>query len=429
MFKIAARFVVLVSGVAAIGQDQRVGPLNQELPSWLTLTFQSRYRSEGQHDVNFQDGNNRDFLYQRYRLGVGIKPFSWLSFYAEGQDSRAFGLTPTSGADRDTFDLRQAYVVVGRPDHWWDLKVGRQRLLFGSERVMGATEWGNVPRVYDAARLAIHKGKNRVDMFASSPVVSDQDNWDHHQQGNNLYGAYGSIGSWVKNARVEPYFLFRTSPGFAGEPGQRGTIHGSTYGLRFAGGIAKPWSYETEAIGQTGTIGTAQLRASAYLAQLNYKFTQVKWTPTLATEYNYASGDNKRGDNMVNTFDQLYPTNHLIYGVVDQQGRRNAENVRGGLKLQPRKWLAVRAEQRWLWLASRNDALYLFNGAVSVPAVAGGAKYRDVGHEFDLIGDITSFQYTAIGIQWGYLTPGKFLKTYSAGSGRMFYCFYVDFKL
>lgn len=420
---------VLILAAAGLFAAEPRGPLNQDLPNWLTLGFQTRYRSEGQHGIGFIEDNDQDFLLQRYRFSTGIRPTAWLYFYGEVQDSRAFGYKNPDASVRDPFDLRQAFAVIGKEGGWWDLKAGRQRLAYGSERLLGAAEWGNVPRVFDGARLAIHHGQDRVDLFAASVVNADANDWDHHRDGNNLYGAYASLGSLIKGSKIEPYYMYRVAPSFAGEVGQAGHYESSTFGTRAAGEFEKAWTYETEIIGQRGTIGTSALRSWAYLAQVNRKFNDVLWTPTIAGEFNYASGDNKQGDGVVNTFDQLYPTNHLIYGVTDQQGRRNAENVRAALKLQPRKWLTIRAEQRWLWLASRFDALYAFNGAPTVAAVPGGAQYRDVGHEFDVIGDIVTSKYYNFGLQWGHLTPGKFLQTYSPGAGRTFYAFYVDLHL
>ncbi len=410
------------------GADNR-GPLNQELPSWLTLGVQTRLRAEGQHGIRFTEGNDQDFLLQRYRFSTLILPNSWLQFYGEIQDSRSVGIPTHDPSYRDTFDLRQAYVGLGKEGGLWDLRVGRQRLAFGSERLLGNAEWSNVPRVYDGARLALQHGSDRVDLFAASVVQSDADHWDHHKQGNNLYGAYASIGSLIAGGKIEPYFLYRVGPSFGGEFGKAGHYDSSTMGVRTAGGFRKLWTYESEMISQRGTIGTASLRAWAFMAQGNRRISQLPWNATLSTEFNYASGDRRQGDGQVNTFDQLYPTNHLIYGLTDQQGRRNAENVRAALKLQPRKWLTVRAEERYLWLASKYDALYVFNGAISVPAIAGGARYRDVGSEFDVMGDFVTSKYYSIGAQWGHLTAGKFLKTYSPGSGRGFYAFFFDFHL
>jgi hypothetical protein len=420
--------LAMIPALPIVAADDR-GPLNREVPSWLTLGFQMRYRAEGQYGQQFIDGNNADFLLQRYRFSAGVRPSSWLFFYGEAQDSRAFWNNKNDSSLRDTFDLRQAFVDIGNEGGWWDLKVGRQKMTFGSERLVGASEWGNVPRVFDAARLGIHHGQDRVDLFASSVVASDMDLQDHHQQGNNLYGAYASLGSIIPGSKVEPYYLYRAAPSFGGELGRPGHYNSSTYGVRAAGAVKTLWTYETELIGQRGAIGAASLRGWAYLAQINRRIESLPWGATIAGEFNFASGDKRQDDGIVNTFDQLYPTNHLIYGATDQQGRRNAENLRVGLKLQPRKWLTVRAEERWLWLASRFDALYAFNGAVTVPAVAGGAQYRDVGHEFDLIGDIVTSKYYKIGAQWGYLTPGKFLDTYSPGASRTFYAFFLDLQL
>jgi hypothetical protein len=285
-------------------------------------------------------------------------------------------------------DLRQAWAGVGSEDGLWDLKVGRQRLAFGTERVVGASEWGNTARVFDAVRLGIHRGRDRVDFFASSVVNNDADRWDHHQQGNNLHGVYGSLGSILHGAKLEPYLLLRTSPIAVSELGTPGKYMSWTGGLRSAGVVRQNWSYEAELIHQKGRISASRLSAWAATIQVQKLFSSVRWRPSALAEANYASGDKNRSDNVVHTYDQLYPTNHGIYGVADQIGRRNTKNIRGGIWLRPEKWLTLKVEAHSFWLANRNDGLYAAGGNVSVAAPTGGAASVDVGRELDFIADL-----------------------------------------
>jgi hypothetical protein len=420
--------LLAVCGFSAFGEDGR-SPINRDLPNWLSLGFESRYRSEGNRGLNFVDGADQDFLLQRLRFSVGVRPAHWIQFFGEAQDSRAFHIPKNAANTRDTLDLRQAYVDIGDEQGFWDLKAGRQAMAFGSERLIGASDWTNVARVFDGVRLGIHHGKDRVDLFATSVVNADPDNWDHHTEGNNLFGAYASLGSLIPGSKVEPYYLYRVSHVFAGEVGQTGHYDSSTYGARAAGAVAKVWTYETELVGQSGAIGAAPLRAWAFEGQLNRQLGHFRWKPNAGVEYNYASGDKRRGDNQVNTFDQLYPTNHSKYGLVDQQGRRNAENVRLMFRLKPRSWLMVGADETWLYLASRNDALYAAGGGVLVAPVAGGARYTDVGREWNLMTEVTKSRYFTFGGQGGILSPGQFLRAYSPGAHRGFYAFYLNARI
>lgn len=392
--------IVLFQSLTSFSQDAR-GPLHEHLPTWITLGAQVRYRGEGQRGAGFQEGADQDYLLERYRFELGIQPLPWMAFFSEFQDSRAVHLPNQDASVKDRADVRQAYIRLGSEEGWWDVKAGRQRLVFGSERVVGASEWGNTARVFDAIKVAFHHKNDRLDVFSSSVVVNHPNQWDHHVDGSNLHGMYGSFGSWIKGSKVEPYLLLRT-----------GRVHDFTYGLRSAGKVGVKWNYETEALEQTG-------HQWAGLVQLQRHFRECWWSPTLMAEANYASGG----------LDQLYPTNHGIYGVADQIGRRNTKNVRGGLWIHPRKWLTLKGEGHSFWLADRHQGLYGASGGLLVAAPAGGAAFGDVGPEVDLLADIKLSRFYDVGAQYGHLFPGQFLEHYSKGAGRSFYAVFLDFHL
>ena len=165
------------------------------------------------------------------------------------------------------------------------------------------------------------------------------------------------------------------------------------------------------------------------MAQVQRHFTDFRWAPSLIGEYNFASGDRRQGDNVVNTYDQLYPTNHSIYGITDQVGRRNTKNFRAGVWMRPKKKMVVKTEASSYWLASRYDALYNAGGGVSVAAVPGGASATHIGNELDLAVEFAPSRYYTVGGQYGHLFAGSFLDRYSPGSGRDFYAFYLDFRM
>ena len=423
-----AIFCIFVSVFALSAQERSLLTNTLDLPNWLTINAQARERIEGQHGVGYVDDNDQNFMLHRYRFGVGVTPTGWLRFYGEAQDARVSGDT-TDSTTRDRIDLRQAYVDIGHENAWWDVKAGRQVLAFGSERMVGGSDWTNVARVFDGAKLGIHHGADRVDIFASSVVVVDPLHQDHHLEGGNLHGIYGSFGSLVKNAKIEPYLMMRTGPTFAGELGALGKYNSYTYGLRTAGAYRKVWLWETDILGQHGTIGSSDLRAWGAEVQGKRVFTNVKWTPTILGEFNFATGDKNIGDGKVNTLDQLYPTNHGIYGVADQMGRRNTKNTRAGFWLQPTKWLTLKGEEEEFWLASKFDGLYLAGGGIGVAAVQTGAISTKVGREADVLADIKLSKYYTIGMQYGHLFTGQFLDTYAHGVGRTFYAAWIDFRL
>lgn len=407
------------------------GVLNRDLPSWLSLGADVRWRGEGTENTGYIQTNDQHYFLQKYRFNVDIRPLSWLNFYGQLQDARVTsGLKNQDGSAKNTLDLHQAYVGIGREDGWWDVKAGRQRLIFGEERLIGAAEWTNSGRVFDAIRLGIHHGSDRVDLFASSVVINDPTGMDHHQQGNNLHGIYGSFGSWIPRSKVEPYVLWHTSPTASSLFNLTGKYESWTYGLRSAGNITDRWLYQGEVIGQKGDIGNYHLSAWTALAQVTRNLGSLPWKPSVVGEYNFASGgrDIQNGTGTIHTFDQLYPTNHPKYGATDTVGRRNMKDIRYALYMHPRAWLTIRTEGFSFWLANPSDALYGGNGSVAVAPIAGGAQFSHIGQEAAVLGEVKISRYE-IGARYGHLFPGKYLNTYSTGVGRSFWAAYFGFHI
>ncbi|BCS34862.1 hypothetical protein TBR22_A40880 [Luteitalea sp. TBR-22] len=420
MSKILPLLLLLLGTVVAPVAAQDVpppDPLNARLPAWARVTASTRVRLDSDH------------LLERARLGVRLTPWRQVQLVAEVQDARAFGYDRTDGSVRDVLDVRQAWVGVGREQGWADLKVGRQKLAFGSERVIGGAEWGNTGRVFDAARLAVHHGGARVDLLAAAVVTNEPESPDHRQQGHTLLGAYGSITTLVPHATVEPYVLIRHLPTATGELGSRGSARSDTLGTRMIGALGAAWSYEGEVLVQRGHVASSDLRTWAGLAQVQRRFADARWSPSVLLEANYASGDHDRADGEVGTFDQLYPTNHAIYGVADRVGRRNTRNGRAGLALRPSSAFTLKVEGNAFWLADSHDALYAASGAVAVKAVPGGAISSFVGHELDVIADYRLSRHYDVGAQVGHLFPGAFLDTYDTAVHHTFYCAFVNVQL
>jgi Alginate export len=93
-----------------------------------------------------------------------------------------------------------------------DVVGGRQVLAFGDERVIGPSNWLNVGRTFNVARLDLHHSDDKVSVFAASVVPGDNTDLHNALPGNNLYGAYGSLQNIIPKATFEPYVLWRVAP-------------------------------------------------------------------------------------------------------------------------------------------------------------------------------------------------------------------------
>lgn len=138
-------------------------------PDWLKMGAEGRYRLEYRSDFDF-NGSSDAFHLTRFRLNGELKPLENMRLFAQAQDSRIYESDFKGEAARalfeNRFDLRQGYVEL---NHFWvdplKIIVGRQELVYGEERLVGAFNWGNVAQTFDALRLVYETDAARVDLF------------------------------------------------------------------------------------------------------------------------------------------------------------------------------------------------------------------------------------------------------------------------
>ena len=135
----------------------------KEEPALLTfldgkLVFDIEERVRGEirdnnrdFDSSVHDDNDDSWLLNRFRLGLAVKPVSWLKLYGQTQDSReAFSdranIPGVHGAEGDDiFDLRQASISLGEIKKFpLLLTLGRQAITYGDGSTGGRFKVGKL---------------------------------------------------------------------------------------------------------------------------------------------------------------------------------------------------------------------------------------------------------------------------------------------
>ncbi|HEY3042438.1 MAG TPA: alginate export family protein [Vicinamibacterales bacterium] len=386
--------------------------VNGQLASWLQVRGELRTRIEGFTGGGFAE-NEDAYWMDRFRLNATARPSKWLAFVVQAHDARAFHKTAGSQAApfRDTLDLRMAYGEIGSTS---TVRIGRQELTFGEQRLLGSLGWANTARSFDGARATIKSKIGQVDGFAASVVTIDPKGFDKSGNGNLISGAYGSFTGVIPKQAIEPYFFWRQARDITAELGGLAPLHQATTGLRMAGKLPAALDYSGELAVQTGSVGSDDVMAWAGHSVIGKTLNGAPGHPRLFGEYNYASGDADRTDGTRGTFDQLYPTGHDKLGLADQVGWKNIHDARAGVEIKPSaKWQLAGSYHSW-WLASATDGLYSASGALVARSSAGSAG-RHVGQEID--GQLTYAYSPQLQIGGGYahLIPGEFLKSMTPG--------------
>jgi hypothetical protein len=354
----------------------------------------------------------------RLRWNLSLLPASWLQFRFQMQDSRAAGkaLKPYAPPFQDTFDLRLAYLELGGSEKSpAAIRIGRQEINLGEERLVGSSGWANTARSFDAARLSLHWGKYRLEAFAAFPVALHDGDVGDHVPGNNIYGLYGTFDNVVPGSKIEPYLFWRLNQRLKTEFGETGNLNFTTAGIRWSGKLPRRLDYSIEMARQQGSLGADRIQAWAGHWALGYTVART-WSPRLISEFNYASGDRNAKDGRRQTFDTLFPSAHDKHGLADQVGWKNILHYRTGLEFKPaRKWTAAYKFGAY-WLADPHDALYGSSGVAVVRNPAGVAG-RFVGTELDGMVGYSFSKQLQIGAGFGHLFTGTFLNRTTPGKG------------
>ena len=420
----------------AVGTDDSpdwlfpVDKLNRSLPSWFHIGGEYRGRLEGPMAIGFTSTDDFYFL-NRLRVNLAVQPKEWLLFYSEVQDARIVFNHHIANANpyQDKWTLWEAYSLVGSPGTGWvDALAGRQVLRFGDERVIGPSDWLNVGRTFNVARIDLHHPGYKVSVFASSVVPGESSDLHNALPGNNLYGVYGSFQNIVLQADFEPYVLWRVASASAQLPEtlNRGHLNEVTMGLHWKGKLPAAFDYDTEFDGQTGSLGASSIAAWAGYASVGKTFRKVAAAPRVFLEGNHASGTKNPNGHDWNTFDELYPSNHDKLGFADEVGRRNLVQFRTGVEEEPTKKWKLKQQFESYWLATANDNFYASSGAISVVAHPGASRH--IGNELDLVAEYQLNKRLNSGFGYARMFAGEFLQTTTPGHNYSYPYAYFEYK-
>lgn len=395
--------------------------------------------------VDFRDHGvdaDNEYLLTRIRLHVGYTD-KWWSVYGEAQssletsDERAAyanvpAVTGTAkkigyGPESDTIDLHQAYFMLGNHKEFpLSLKVGRQEMSCGDERLIGAFAWNNIGRSFDEAKLRWQNAWFSADFFTGMPVVPRDEQFDMPNSYDWLSGVYATSLKIPKTI-LEGYFLARNAsreainyysdPQFP-QPTARDIY---TVGGRLKSKPGEPgnWDYTIEGAYQFGdyaaTAGSKRLTQDAFMfiAQGGYTFANAWATPRLGAEFDYSSGDDNSADGTHGTFDNLFPTNHKFYGSMDMVSLQNIKDLGVNLTLKPTPRMSVAFMGNALWLADTHDAFYTVTGGTRPAPYAVNAttaKYDNfVGTEFTAVAGYAVTRFAQVEAGYGHFFVGDYI--------------------
>jgi len=414
------------------------------------------------------DTSNRYWLSRLMpRLGYTGDLFA---LFVEGRSSYSIGdnrFTPTApgnnlAEDDGPFQLQMAYVQIGDPKVFpVTAKIGRQELTYGDQRLVGNAFWLNIPHTFDAVKLRYQNSFLGVDVFAANLVYVEEDRFETGNSQDTLSGAYADFPGLSKDSVTELYLFARNvargivTDNWALVPAPfRFTspedIYTLGYHTKSKPGAFGPWDYGVEVMWQFGDrtavfpatpVTAARVaprldqNAWAFVVQGGYTLKDAPWKPRVAMIVSAASGDQNSKDLDSQTFQNLLPSNHGLYGIMDMSSLQNIVDYRLSLTARPSATTSLALDAHQQYLETTND--YWYNVA-SVPrntpgAAAGSGRgfginpgySSDLGQEADFIGGWTAHRGLLLEIGLGHFFRGDYVRESlrAVGSRDANYCY------
>jgi hypothetical protein len=386
------------------------------------------YQHVNYGDVDSGVNDNDVYLLQRYLLHADLHLGRHLRFFGQLNSNHATAKNTVAHIDRDVIGVLQAFADINT----WGripmrLRMGRQELSYGVERILGTRDGANVRQSFDGLRYTLTFKKSVADFFVVYPMYYDFGYFDNST--NKDIVIYSGLWSIPVNrfGTLELYFIGNDRK-MAYCRNDSAKENRQSFGIRLNkySGI---FYYDAEAIGQTGIYGNSPIRAWQLSAVAGLRWRDLRMEPRVQVRVAGASGDLDSTDRKMNLFrpiatrspiNDLIPVGFANIGVFTVEGE--IKIVRGlhfGLG-----YYAVRR-------LSPNDGSYTSDVThmVREPDNNGIEKGIHVAK-----GVVSEFNYAAskhcsILLLMGYFVPGNYVsctgegKTQSAASLKVTYRF------
>jgi len=357
-------------------------PFNSQADWYLSFGGEIRERYERFHNPLWgqQPQSPGGYLLQRYllfgdlHLGDNVRVFAELM--SDWENYRVGG--PRPQIDEDQLDFSQFFVDVRLhpfgPDTTLTFRVGRQWLIYGSQRLISDRYGPNVPLPFDGFRAILNADHWRVDAFATKPVETNLGVFDDQTHLPTTFWGIYAVGplSLIDGANIDLYYLgiHNKSATYAEETGTE-TRH--TLGTRLWG-VRGPWDSNSEFIGQTGTFHHGYILAWSAATDTGYTLEEVPLKPRLGFRAGVASGDHDETGPNLQTFNPLFPTGFYFSQAI-LNGPLNVISIHPSLTLHLGESVALNGEWAWFWRQSTTDGVYGLSGMLVRPVGTTGDTY------------------------------------------------------
>jgi hypothetical protein len=378
---------------------------------WVSFGGEFRARLEAWDGFGFSDSNDDEYVLFRTHLHGDVHIGDNWRVFLEGRFNTLTDRDLPGGRrdalDADYGDIWNTFVeyTTTGSNVKTTVRVGRQELQYGKQRLVSPLDWANNRRIFDGAvvKLAGVNSPWKVDAFVTVPVMEDRNSFNDSNEDVVFGGVYFTRAFPEQSLNMDAYFLALDSS-MGVYDNERYTVGGRLWGKVPS---IENLSFEIEGAYQFGDHMDMDISAWMFTAEATYTFADAPHKPWVTLGFDYASGDDDPTDGDTETFSHLFPLAHAYLGFADVIGRQNVMDYRATFGCWPiEKKLRLRSDVHYLMLADDNDGLYSVGGGL----VRGPMTEDEVGTEVDFTLLYKCNKHTDLLVGYSHVFAGDFIE-------------------
>lgn len=357
------------------------------------------------------------YILTRYLAHVDFHAGKYFRSFVQLQSSLANGKsTMPSGVDENQLDLHQAFAEVALPvsnKQKLILRVGRQELSYGSQRLVAVRDGPNNRQSFDAVKgMYIINNHIKADAFFSHYVLSKRNIFDDgFNKNTRFWGSYLVINKIPFLQNMDVYYL-GLSKATANFDDGKGKERRHSVGARVWKRTGN-WQYDFEGLYQWGKFATKDITAWTISSNSSYSFLALKYQPQIGLKTELISGDKNYDDDKLNAFNPLFPRG-AYFGLAALIGPSNLADVHPSVAFHLSKKLELGFDYDAFWRFSANDGIYAPN--VSLIYSGKNIAQKFIGQQYSAELDYTPNNYLYVRAEFTWFKSGSYLK--AAGPGK-----------
>jgi hypothetical protein len=366
--------------------------------------------------INFGDTYpDKDFyLLQRYMLHADLHLGKTLRLFAQLNSTHVNGKNFVSVVDQDRLGVIQAFLEFNFQKIPMHLRMGRQDLSLGSERIIGTRDGPNNRQTYDGIRNTFQLKKATGEFFAVFPVRYQIGFFDNEINKDNFgFGTYWTI--FLKNKITFDMYVFGNLLKNVCIAKDIADENRYSTGLRINKSAGSLF-YELDATWQTGTYSDKLINAGQITATAGYRWQNAPLSPRIQIKGSLYTGNKDSTYNQINIFRPISgrpPVNDML-GI-------GPSNI---LLFAPEGEITVSQGLRFIlryfavWRDRNSDGIYAVDMGYLTrePDYEGNrlGRYVTRGTTFEI--NYTASQHFNISLTLGYFRPCEYVN--NTGKGK-----------